>query len=397
MNDSTVAPAGSDRHEWDRLVWGWHAVFGALAAVTAGLLLFDDRVAMHQRIAGLAVLVAWSGWYAATGARALRHEPDRLGLRYLLVAVPLAAGLFAAHPAGAVMLFMIYPQLWALLTVRWAIAGTAATVGLTSAVMLAWMGPEPGRWRDVLVTAAVSLLLAVALGLWITRVIEQSRRRADLVRELAETRAELAAVSHHSGVVFERARLAREIHDTLAQGLASVLLQLEAAEADLGDRPTAREHLDRARHIVRENLDEARAMVSAGTPPPLRDSSLPIALRQVVERVGPEFAGRVTLTIRGEPRALPANQEVVLLRTAQEALANAGKHAEATRTEVCLEYHPTQVRLRVSDDGRGFDPTGHGGGFGLAGLRDRVRQAGGALELVSAPGAGATLSVELVS
>jgi signal transduction histidine kinase len=387
------------RHEWDRLVGGWHVVFGVLATLTAVLLALDSGIGVVRRSLALTMLALLCAWYLATGARALHREPDRLGTAYLLGAAPLTLGLYAVHPIGAVMLFVLFPHLWVLQPARRAIAGTAAAVAVIAAVMLAQVELDPGPWSYILVTATVALLVAIVLGLWITRVIEQSRQRADLVSQLETTRAELAAVSHRSGVLAERERLARDIHDTLAQGFTSVLLLLEAAEVDLGRAaPTAvRERLERARHIVRENLDEARAMVAALTPPQLRDSSLPAALRQVVEGVGPELAGRVDLTVQGDPGALPASHEVVLLRAAQEALANAGKHAAANKTEVRLEYHQGRVALRVSDDGRGFDQARCPGGYGLAGLRERVSQVGGSMHLVTAPGAGVTLSVELHS
>jgi signal transduction histidine kinase len=216
------------------------------------------------------------------------------------------------------------------------------------------------------------------------------------VAELAETRAELAAMSHRSGVLAERERLAREIHDTLAQGFASVLLLLEAADAEsaTAERP-ARDRLEQARRTARDSLAEARALVAGLTPPGLREQSLPAALRQVVDRATEELPEGATLAVRGAPRALPAGQEVVLLRALQEALSNIRKHAHATTVRVELEYGRPRITLRVTDNGRGFDLAHCSGGFGLAGLRRRVAEAGGSVAVQSGPGSGTTLSVDV--
>jgi len=251
---------------------------------------------------------------------------------------------------------------------------------------------------EVFLPTAVALLVAFVLGVWITRIIEQSRQRAQLVADLAAARTELAAVSRAAGELAERERLAGEIHDTLAQGFTSVLLLLEAADTEIGrDDEAVRRHLGRARDTARENLAEARSLVAALAPPQLRDASLSDALRQVVDRLGAELGVESTLTVAGTARPLPAEQEVVLLRATQEALANVRKHARAGRVEVSLAYHGSGVTLRVADDGRGFDPAAASPGFGLAGIRDRVAQVGGTVTLDAVPAAGTTVRIELAS
>jgi signal transduction histidine kinase len=259
-------------------------------------------------------------------------------------------------------------------------------------------GLASDQLRNVFVPAAVALLVGLALGLWITRIIAQSTRRAALVSQLAAARAELAEMSRQAGVLAERERLAQEIHDTLAQGFASVLLLLDAAESALDrDQAAVRRYLDRARQTARENLAEARSVVAALAPPSLRHASLAEAVRQLADRAGPGVGVAPVVTVAGPPRRLPAPQEVVLLRAAQEALANVHKHASATRAELTLEYRDAVVALQLTDDGRGFDPAAPTGGFGLAGMRERVAQVGGTLAVRAAPGAGTTVRVELAA
>jgi signal transduction histidine kinase len=241
-----------------------------------------------------------------------------------------------------------------------------------------------------------SVLGALVLGLWISRIIRQSKSRAALIAELAATRTELAELSRAAGAAAERERLAHDIHDTLTQGFASIVLLLQAAEAQLGTSDgTALAHLRNARKTAQENIAEARAMITALCPPDLRDASLPAALRQLVDRAEAEPGAQPGLTVAGQPRALEASAEVVLLRVTQEALANVRQHAAASRVDVELAYDSDAVTLRVADDGRGFDPDSPAAGFGLQSMRGRVAGVGGVMLVRSRPGAGTTIQVEV--
>jgi signal transduction histidine kinase len=386
------------RDEWQRFAPIWHAVMAGLAVLTGVLIAGDDGTGTGQRYLALGLTAALAGWYAIVGGRGLRRGLGRAGPVYLAVAAPLTIGLFVAAPVGALMLFALYPHIWVMLSPRRAIVATAAVVAAVAAVLL-WRAPADDPVpAGVFVVAGVSLATALLLGLWIERIIGQSRRRAALLAELAATRAELAAVSREAGVLAERERLAREIHDTLAQGFTSVLLLLEAIGAELGADPdAARRHLDRARDTARENLAEARALVAALTPPDLTRTSLPEALRRLVERADAEPGLTAVLAVDGTPRGLPAEHEVALLRAGQEALANVRRHAGASRVEVTLEYLADRVSLRVRDDGCGFDPAVPGpvDGYGLAGMRARASRIGGAVHIAAAPGAGVALCVEI--
>ena len=178
----------------------------------------------------------------------------------------------------------------------------------------------------------------------------------------------------------ERERLAREIHDTLAQGFTSVVVLLELAESDVDTDPAAaRRRLATARETARQNLAEARALVAALSPADLQAAPLPEAIGRLVDRFGAETGLPARLAVTGEPQPLAANREVVLLRSAQEALANVRKHAGAGRVEVSLDCTATGTSLAVLDDGSGFDPAAPTGGYGLAGMRRRVEEIGGTL------------------
>ncbi|MFF5225536.1 sensor histidine kinase [Dactylosporangium sp. NPDC000521] len=384
------------QHEWYRLAGRWHVAFGVLDLLAAGLVAVDGELGAGRRMLGVALLAALAGWYAAVGAKRLRLPRSTGGWRYVAMAGGLATAAFAAAPPAGALLFVLFPHVWAMLPTRHAVAATAGIVVALSGVLAARSGAAAGELPDVVVPMLLAGVGAVGVGLWITRIIDQSKERARLVAELAATRAELAEVSRRTGALAERERMARDIHDTVAQGFTSVLLLLDALEAELTDgQDAARGYLHRARDTARENLAEARSLVAAAAPPPLVAASLPGALRQVVDRIGPDLPGGATLAVGGEPRALPPDLEVVALRVGQEALANVRRHAAANRVEVRLEYTADGLTLRVSDDGRGFDASARPDGHGLSGLRDRVTAAGGTVDVRSAPGAGVTVVVEL--
>jgi signal transduction histidine kinase len=241
----------------------------------------------------------------------------------------------------------------------------------------------------------VTIAFSVFFGLWVERIIQQSIDRRDLIRQLEATRTELATVSREAGVMAERERLAAEIHDTLAQGFTSILMLLQAAEPRIDGAPgEARRQIGLAVRTARENLAEARALVAAVPPSALGDSSLDEAVRRLSDRLGEELEVHTECVVSGEPRRLAARSEVVLLRAAQEGLANVRKHAKAGRVAIALDYGEAAVRLEVRDDGRGFDPA-TASGFGLRGMRERAAQVEGTLNISSAPGEGTSITVEV--
>jgi signal transduction histidine kinase len=205
------------------------------------------------------------------------------------------------------------------------------------------------------------------------------------------------------GVLAERQRLAREIHDTLAQGFTSIVMHLEAAEQVLSASPErAHGHLDRARSTARASLAEARRVVWALRPDILEGAPLHEAIKRLAGRWSDE-SGIATITnVTGTPRPLPVQIEVTLLRTVQETLTNVRKHANAGNVAVTLSYMEDMAALDVRDDGLGFDPAQDCGvngsaesGFGLVAMRERVEQQGGKMIVESAPGEGTTIAVEL--
>ncbi|MEV4895078.1 sensor histidine kinase, partial [Nonomuraea sp. NPDC055795] len=216
---------------------------------------------------------------------------------------------------------------------------------------------------------------------------QQSAERKRLIDELQAAQEARAAAERQAGVAAERQRLARDIHDSLTQGFASVVMLLEAAQATLPDN----KHLSQALRVTRENLAESRRVVGALRPGDLDECGLPEALRRLSARLCEETGVQAHTVITGMLRPLEAHVQAELLRVAQEALANARRHAGAEQVTLTLSYMEDLVVLDVHDDGGGFDPERAASGHGLSIMRERMEQLGGTLLVESAPGAGATV------
>lgn len=382
--------AATPREFLARTVVGWHVAFVSIVTLVTLFTVVDDKVSPRDRLLGVVLGGLMLTSYGLLGRRLIGAEragPTAFG--YLAsVWVPFLV-LVRVTDAAYLLLFILFPQTWAILPKRAAVA-----VNVAVCVALAVTGLADGSPSDeVVTTAGFNLVLSLLLGLWITGIIDESERRRDLIADLRRTRDELATTERARGVLAERQRLAHEIHDTLAQGLTSIIALAQAIEATIDRDPrAARERLALLEATARADLDEARALVADLGPADLRSGSLSEAVRRLVDRVGRELGVPAELTVEGEPRPLPAGVEVVLLRSTQEALANVRKHAGARRIRVRLAYEGVGATLEVCDDGRGFDPDGPQG-FGLPGMRRRVGELGGRLHVDSATGAGTRLLV----
>lgn len=298
-------------------------------------------------------------------------------------------------------------QLWVVVLIVLGLAGWSVwwaqqePLQVTFEIVLS-QGPQDTTAWGALSTPAEYPNLSLAFFIFIAFLysgyalftLELLMRETRAREELERTRRELEQASRQAGVLEERQRLAREIHDTLAQGFASIVVQLEAAEMAAENETSAAHYLEQARKAAREGLSEARRMVWAMRPEILENTSLPEALQRLLRRWQEETGIHAQFTLTGEPRPLHPELEVGLLRIAQEALTNVRKHAKARHTTLTLSYLDDLVLMDIQDDGVGLQPVASGG-FGLRSMRERVDALGGQMTVESEPGLGTTLAVSL--
>jgi len=397
------ASADPRDYSWLRPVIGvWHGSYVFLVLVTLISLASSDAPWTVYPLLG-----ALAAGYAGLMVPGLAGRPG-LTIWYLRLAIPVTLAIGYLDPTGLIMLYALLPQIMGMLEGR--ALRLILLPALSAASVVVSVAHDHWSTKNLdgyLVTAIAALAISVSIGGAIQLLIGESMRRGELIEQLQQARAGLDAAQHEAGVHAERERLAREIHDTLAQGFTSILMLTQAADAALGPDPATvadpdavRRSLVLTERTARENLAEARALVAALAPAELDSLPLDAALNRITVRCGEELGIDATATVSGHSRPLPAATQVVLLRTAQEALANVRKHAAANQVTVRLVYRPIGVLLEVTDDGRGFDPSAvceaaEYAGFGLRGLRSRAEQVGGTVEISSSPGAGTKIHLEL--
>ncbi|MEU5953012.1 sensor histidine kinase [Streptomyces sp. NPDC047525] len=380
-----------------------HGLFAGLLAL-ALVRAVADGAAQGGAVVG--VVLGMGAVYAAGTLSPAVARSQRAAAVWLAVLGVCWAALLVLSPDGLWTAFPLYFLQLHLLPLRWALPAVGLTAAAAIASFVLHGSPmSPGSFIGPLLGAA----MAIATVLGYEALYRESERRRQLIDELMATRAELAAAERTAGTLAERERLAREIHDTLAQGLSSIQLLLRAAQRALPVGSPAAPHIEQARAAAQDNLAEARRFVRALSPPDLEHGSLAGALERLSASASaasgsPGSDVHVQFTVSGTPTELPTPYEVALLRTAQSALANTVRHAGAGRAEITLSFMDTSVSLDVVDDGRGFDPAsaprgsgagGDDGGFGLPAMRARARSLGGTLSVESAPGQGTAVAVTL--
>ncbi len=365
------------------------------AAIVAPILILSELDGLDRMlVAASAALLVIA--YFGFGRRLRQRSSTPLAVVFvILLTISIGVGVTAA-PFMAMLQTLAYPLVW--VSVKTRRGGVLGSVAIGFGVFVGFVAHGgftiESLWEGIL-SGGLAVVFATALGLWISSIAEYGQERARLVTELTAAQSQVEALSRDRGAAEERERIARDIHDTLAQTLAGLVLLSERAgrQARDGRTDAATETIATIEQTAREALAESRALVARMAAVPADD-----ALAAAIERLAARFRAEVGLAIDVEVAAgvvLDREQQVVLLRCLQEALANVRKHARATVVSVTVAPDGDGMRMTVRDDGVGFDPSAARTGFGLDGISDRATLAGGDVEVESAPGRGATLTILL--
>ncbi|MEW2014263.1 sensor histidine kinase [Microbacterium oleivorans] len=373
---------------------GLHGLFVALTA----LVIVRAVVApTDSEIAVISLALVLLGTYGAGGVAARATSRLRAAGVVWLTALTIEwVVLLWLTPDAA---YLVFPLFFLYLHVVGSWWGTIAII-VSTAIAICALGIH-GEWTvGGIVGPIVGAAVALLIGLGYQALAREAQQREVLMQELLATRGQLAATEREAGVLAERARLAREIHDTVAQGLSSIQMLLHAAERADGERPGI-EHIRLARETAAAGLADTRRFIRELTPPDLDDRGLGSALRRLAST---QWAARgLPVDVRvSDAVELPMHVQTALLRIAQGAIANVIQHADAYSAMITLTIGDDRVEFTIADDGRGFDPSlvaavpgAKSDSFGLQATRERVDQLGGTLTVSSAPGTGTSLTIEL--
>lgn len=355
----------------------WDVLFIVLISVGTIRAFTLDRPEEHAWVVA-ALAAATTAWYVSP---LLLPRPSDLRSRrtgWLTGVVVGAVTLSVLAPDFAWLAFPIAFQLGYRLPTR-----VAAAAGLTLAVAaMAGLARDGGELRLAeIVGPSLGITMAVVVAVGYRTVLSERDHSRYLLEQLTTTQQRLGEAERQRGVAEERARLSREIHDTLAQGLASSVLHVQAIARDLDADPTVHQQLSDVEQQLRNGLDEARRFVRDLAPADLDDTPLTESLRRLCHHDRRDDRPTVTFNVSGRPSPLPTDHDVTLYRVAQEALTNVRKHAAASSARVTLTYLDDATVLDVVDDGVGFDPHATTSGHGLLGMRARLDQVGGHLDL----------------
>ena len=369
----------------------WDLAFGATIAVLAVLTQIAWAPSTASRALALALLGVLVLAYVLLGRRALLD--GRRALPFAIILILGSGAVTACSPNLAIVQVIAIPLLWSVIpSIARAVVATIATaVGVAIGIVVS-VGVSAEALTQAVTIQSLSVVGSIALGLWISRIANLSHERKRLLDELTASQNEVAALGRDAGMLGERERLAREIHDTIAQDLTGLVMLSQRAQRELATGASAHETLSLLEESARTALAETRALVASGTPVALSSAGIADALERLGERFSRETGVEVTVHAALPP--LDRDTEVVLLRCAQEGLANIRKHARASSATVDAFSGDGSVAVRIADDGTGFDTSSPTDGFGLGGMRERLALVGGSLDISSSP-AGTVLIATL--
>ena len=377
---------------WEQWDWVWH--FSAYGLLILNIIFVYNSDPGIINFSFFLVLSALLGlWYIPfVNISTLRiwDNPKR-GALYLVPGWAIWGGLISLTNQSLMLIGIFLPLVFSRFPIRWATGITFfQSLGLYFLYILLY---PTEHWLLILMIILGLLLISMIIGAFISSIIIQSTDRQRLIDDLTRSRANLMRVEREAGRLTERQRLARDIHDTLAQHFTSIIMHLSAAKHS--NPESVQSEVQQAEDAAREGLDEIRRIVWDMQPEQIEKASLVEAVEELAARWSAENSVQVKMKVTGTPHSLPSSAETALLRISQEAMHNINKHAQAKNVNITFSFMEDMFVMDIADDGLGFEPSKIKNGFGMKTMRDRVEELSGTLTIESERGAGTAIAVSI--
>ena len=385
-------PISKNPEVWEQWDWVWH--FSAYGLLILNIIFVYNS---EPRITGFSFFLVLSAllglWYIPfVNISTLRiwDHPKR-GALYLVPGWAIWAGLISLTNQSLMLIGIFLPLVFSRFPILWATGITFfQTLGLYFLYIMLY---PTEHWFLILVIILGLLIISTIIGAFISSIIIQSTDRQRLIDDLTRSRANLMKVEREAGRLTERQRLARDIHDTLAQHFTSIIMHLSAAKHS--NFETVQTQVQQAEEAAREGLDEIRRIVWDMQPEQIEKASLIEAVEELAARWSDANSVQVKMKVTGTPRSLTSSAETALLRISQEAMHNIHKHAQAKKVNITFSYMEDLFVMDIADDGLGFEPSKIKNGFGMKTMRDRAEELSGTLTIESEQGIGTAIAVSI--
>ena len=377
---------------WEQWDWVWHfSAYGLLILNIIFVYNSDPRITNFSFFLVLSALLGlWYIPFVNISTLRIWDNPKR-GALYLVPGWAIWAGLISLTNQSLMLIGIFLPLVFSRFPILWAIGITFfQTLGLYFLYIMLY--PTEHRLLILMIILGL-LIISTIIGAFISSIIIQSTDRQRLIDDLTQSRANLMRVEREAGRLTERQRLARDIHDTLAQHFTSIIMHLAAAKhSNFG---TVQTQVQQAEEAAREGLDEIRRIVWDMQPEQIEKASLIEAVEELAARWSAENSVQVKMKVTGTPRSLTSSAETALLRISQEAMHNINKHAQAKNVNITFSFMEDIFVMDIADDGLGFEPSKIKNGFGMKTMRDRAEELSGTLTIESEQGIGTAIAVSI--
>ncbi|MBX3038037.1 MAG: sensor histidine kinase [Anaerolineales bacterium] len=377
---------------WEQWDWVWH--FSAYSFIILNIIfVYNSEPRINNFLFFLVLSVALGLWYIPFKSISnLRFwDNPKRGVLYLVPGWLIWGGLLSLAADSLVLIGIFFPLIFGRFPIRWSIGiSIFQTLGLY--VLYITVYPTE-NWFAMLMIILGMLIISTIIAAFISSIIRQSTDRQRLITELTKSRANLMKAEREAGQLTERQRIARDIHDSLAQHFTSIIMHLSATKHS--NPESVQSAIQQAEESAREGLNEIRRIVWDMQPEQFEKASLVEAVEERAARWSAENNIQVKMKVTGNQRNLTSSVETALLRISQEAMHNIKKHAQAKNVNITFSFMEDMFVMDIADDGVGFEQSKIKNGFGMKTMRDRAEELNGTLTIESERGTGTAIAVSI--